>query len=298
MQYAFGPFTLSSGGLLRGSEAVRLTPTPLGVLRELVAHSPTPVPYPRLATAGWVHGAPSRECIARAIHQIRRALDRQEAGTARWVESVRARGYRFVPNARVTVAPSGTVGVPIAGRGTDGAIARRLCAEAETLVAVQPDRLADAASLYRRALSLGPGMPLARRGLAECGLWAALAEGHPPAVDATIASLVVALRGAPSDARARACLALATAVAGQGSLAEEHAQRALSLDDSDCVVVWYAGLVALCTGDHERGADLVATAAWLEPSRMRLRRHWLAIDAARQSGRRGLALLQFLDARA
>jgi DNA-binding winged helix-turn-helix (wHTH) protein len=293
VHFEFGPFTLSPEGLAKDSQAVWLAPTPLGVLRELVASSPRAVPYPQLAAAGWVRTTPSRECIARAVHHVRRTLEQNHTGTARWVESVRARGYRFAPRAEVTArsAPPQFAGVG----AHDAAAAAQACVEAERLAALCPDRLPEIARLYRRALTLDPGTVRARRGLAECWTWATLAGDSPTLVDDAIAKLGAIVRSSPWDARSQASLALATVVAG-GDLAaaRDRAHGAVSASN-DCHVLWFAGVVALCAGQHERGRDLIAHAAFRGAGDERLRRHWLGTPAALRSGRRGSSLLRLLD---
>lgn len=296
MHFAFGPFTLSSDVLLNRSQVVWLPPTPLCVLRELVANSPRSVPYSRLAAAGWLWNTPSRDCIARAIHQVRSALEQHHPGSARWIETVRMRGYRFVPGASVTAAP-------LPDDGGSGAVSSRheaqsaveWCRAADVLAALHPERILETTRLYRRALECDERMVRARRGLAECAVWATLAGGPAERLDHAVGHLVAALRAAPWDARTQACLALAAVVTGRElAVARRRARRALGAQRDHSRVAWYAGLVALHAGDHAGGADLLAEAAWREPSHALLRCHWSRTAEAIDSGRRGTALLQFL----
>jgi DNA-binding winged helix-turn-helix (wHTH) protein len=294
VHFEFGPFTLSPEGLAKDTQAVWLAPTPLGVLRELVASSPRAVPYPQLAAAGWVRTKPSRECIARAVHQVRRTLEQHHTGTARWVESVRTRGYRFAPRTDVT-ARSAPLHSAFAGGAHAATAAAQSCVEAERLAALCPERLPEIERLYRRALSLDSGAVRARRGLAECWAWATLAGNAPTLVDDAIVQLGAIVRSSPWDARSQAGLALATVVAGGDFAAARDRAHGAVATGADCHVLWFAGLVALSTGQHERGRDLVANAAFLGAGNERLRRHWLGTSAALRSGRRGVSLLRLLD---
>lgn len=294
MEFDFGPFTLAPEGLRKGAQSVWLPSAALGVLTELVANAPRTVPYPRLAAAGWARAAPSRECIARAVHQLRRALDHTEAGAGRWVETVRTRGYRFAP--RPGIVPANRWDDAARARVRERALGSAACLEAERLAALRPDALDELARRYRRARSIDPESPAPWRGLAECAIWRAVARGAHAALDEALAELAAAMRRMPYDARSQACLALAHAVSG-GDLRHCSArmERALAEADSDSRVLWYSGLVELCAGERLRGSDRIAAAAFLEPSHERLRRHWLRTTAAIASSRRGLELLRQLD---
>jgi DNA-binding winged helix-turn-helix (wHTH) protein/tetratricopeptide (TPR) repeat protein len=94
---AFPPFRLDVAGdrLLRGSDAVALTPKALAVLRHLIDNRNRLVTKEELLNTVWagvhVSGAVLKSCIL----DIRRALD-DPVRSPRFIETVHRRGYRFV----------------------------------------------------------------------------------------------------------------------------------------------------------------------------------------------------------
>lgn len=99
--WAFGPFELrSGGGLVRedGSE-VALAAKPLAMLLHLVRHHERVVPRAELLEAIWPGVSISAAAFDSALRDLRRALG-ESAAEARFIETLRSRGLRFVTPVR------------------------------------------------------------------------------------------------------------------------------------------------------------------------------------------------------
>lgn len=108
LDLVFPPFRLDVAGeqLWRGSQAVRLRPGNLAVLRHLAENAGRLVTWEELRGKVWPGTSVSQAVLRSAIRDLRRAL--QDGATApRFIETVARRGYRFIaPVSRVRPAPA------------------------------------------------------------------------------------------------------------------------------------------------------------------------------------------------
>ena len=95
--YRFGPFLVDRVGyrVLRGSEAVDLTPKLLDLLLHLIDRPGTLVTKEELLEALWPGANVTENALAQAMSELRQALG-DEAGAPRFIKTVARRGYRFI----------------------------------------------------------------------------------------------------------------------------------------------------------------------------------------------------------
>jgi class 3 adenylate cyclase/predicted ATPase len=93
----FGPYRLNleHGQLWRGTQAVKLTPKALAVLRQLVQQSGQVVSKEELFQTVWADTVVSDAALTFCIQELRRAL-RDNAKESRYIETVHRRGFRFI----------------------------------------------------------------------------------------------------------------------------------------------------------------------------------------------------------
>jgi DNA-binding winged helix-turn-helix (wHTH) protein len=101
MRVRFGAFTLDSGAraLLKGREAVHLSPKAFDVLEILVARRPNVVAKEILLTEVWPGKIVEEANLAMAVGEIRKAIGEDPKSPA-LVVTVARRGYRFAAEAQ------------------------------------------------------------------------------------------------------------------------------------------------------------------------------------------------------
>src|SRR3982750_3564581 len=95
--YRFGPFLVDGVGyrIVRGSEALDLTPQLLDLLLYLLDHAGTLVTKEALLEALWPDANVTDNALTQAVSELRQALD-DDAAAPRYIKTVARRGYRFV----------------------------------------------------------------------------------------------------------------------------------------------------------------------------------------------------------
>ena len=95
--YRFGPFLVDRVGyrMLRGSEALDLTPQLLDLLLYLLERAGTLVTKDALLEALWPDANVTDNALAQAVSELRQALG-DNAATPQFIKTVARRGYRFV----------------------------------------------------------------------------------------------------------------------------------------------------------------------------------------------------------
>ena len=95
--YRFGPFLVdrASYRVLRGANAVDLTPKLLDLLLHLVDHAGTLVTKEELLDALWPGANVTDNALAQAVSELRQALG-DDAGTPEYIKTIARRGYRFI----------------------------------------------------------------------------------------------------------------------------------------------------------------------------------------------------------
>jgi DNA-binding winged helix-turn-helix (wHTH) protein/Flp pilus assembly protein TadD len=95
--YRFGPFFVDRAGyrVLRGSDAVDLTPKLLDLLLHLLERPGTLVTKEELLEALWPGANVTENALAQAMSELRQALG-DEAGSPQFIKTVARRGYRFI----------------------------------------------------------------------------------------------------------------------------------------------------------------------------------------------------------
>lgn len=103
--YEFGPFRLDPGRhlLLRGGDAIPLTPKAYEILLALVTRSGALLTKQQLMAAVWGDIAVEENNLNQGISALRKALDDGQNG-GRYIETVPRLGYRFVADVRVSDA--------------------------------------------------------------------------------------------------------------------------------------------------------------------------------------------------
>src|SRR5580765_5267841 len=93
----FGPFVLDRAGyrLLRGHEAVRLTPQLLDLLLHLVDRAGVLVTKDELLDALWPNANVTENALTHAVSELRNALG-DRASAPLFIKTIARRGYRFI----------------------------------------------------------------------------------------------------------------------------------------------------------------------------------------------------------
>jgi len=119
-QYRFGPFVVDRARyrVVRGAEALELTPKLLDLLIHLVDHAGSLVTKEQLLDALWPGANVTDNALAQAVSELREALG-DHAGTPHFIKTVTRRGYRFIApvepiteDAPEDTAPAATVRSP------------------------------------------------------------------------------------------------------------------------------------------------------------------------------------------
>lgn len=94
--YRFDAFVLTDAELLRNGLPVAIAPTPLHVLRTLIAHHPNVMSRDELQRVIWqTEVAVDSGFVARAVSRVREVLG-DSAQHPRFIETLPKRGYRFI----------------------------------------------------------------------------------------------------------------------------------------------------------------------------------------------------------
>jgi DNA-binding winged helix-turn-helix (wHTH) protein len=107
-QYRFGPFVVDRTRyrVLRGDNAVDLTPKLLDLLLHLVDHAGSLVTKEQLLDALWPDANVTDNALAQAVSELREALG-DDAATPHYIKTVARRGYRFIaPVDEIKTAPA------------------------------------------------------------------------------------------------------------------------------------------------------------------------------------------------
>ena len=156
MSWAFGPYTLDAEGHLSlGPSAIPLSPLQRRLLLSLVRHAGHVLEKETLLQEVWGHTQVSDVSLARAIHGLRRILDRGPLGSS-VIRTIYGSGYRFDASVRLQ-APQETPAAPTEAAGFPSALA--LSHFVEGLVQVRhrdPQLLPNAAQHFRHCLSEHP----------------------------------------------------------------------------------------------------------------------------------------------
>jgi DNA-binding winged helix-turn-helix (wHTH) protein/tetratricopeptide (TPR) repeat protein len=93
----FGPFVLDRSGyrLLRGTEAIRLSPQLLDLLLHLVDRAGALVTKEELLDALWPNANVTENALTQAVSELRQALG-DSASAPRFIKTIARRGYRFI----------------------------------------------------------------------------------------------------------------------------------------------------------------------------------------------------------
>lgn len=105
----FPPFRLDVANeqLWRGEQLIALRPKTFAILRYLVEHPGRLVTKEELLHAVWGETQVSEDGLRDYLREIRQALG-DDATTPRFVETVRGRGYRFLPTVTTPPVPGST----------------------------------------------------------------------------------------------------------------------------------------------------------------------------------------------
>jgi DNA-binding winged helix-turn-helix (wHTH) protein len=117
--YEFGPFRLDAPNreLLRGADAIGLTPKVVDVLLELVTHHGQLVLKDDLLRAVWPDTHVTEANLTQAVFVLRKALG--DAGpNHRFIATIAGRGYRFVADVRVIPIAAAAGALPAFVDGT------------------------------------------------------------------------------------------------------------------------------------------------------------------------------------
>jgi DNA-binding winged helix-turn-helix (wHTH) protein len=96
-QYRFGPFVVDRARyrVLRGGDALDLTPKLLDLLLHLVDHAGSLVTKEQLLDALWPDANVTDNALAQAVSELREALG-DDAASPQFIKTVARRGYRFI----------------------------------------------------------------------------------------------------------------------------------------------------------------------------------------------------------
>jgi DNA-binding winged helix-turn-helix (wHTH) protein/tetratricopeptide (TPR) repeat protein len=121
----FEPFRLDVADerLWRGEDPVRLTHKAFGVLRHLAEHAAQLVTKDELLDAVWPDTNVSEAAMTVCIRELRQALE-DDAQAPRFIETVRGRGYRFIPPVTIVDRSSAPRQVGAPARPTPGIVPR------------------------------------------------------------------------------------------------------------------------------------------------------------------------------
>jgi Tol biopolymer transport system component/DNA-binding winged helix-turn-helix (wHTH) protein len=107
-RYRFGDLSLDTGRrrVRRGDDTIPLTALSFDLLRVLVEEAPNVVEHEQLASKAWgARRIVSPENLAKRVMLLRQALGDQ-ADHCRYIEGVRGRGYRLIPDVHVESTPA------------------------------------------------------------------------------------------------------------------------------------------------------------------------------------------------
>lgn len=179
--WAFGPYSLDAEGHLSlGPSAIPLSPLQRRLLLSLVRHAGHVLEKETLLQEVWGHTQVSDVSLARAVHGLRRILDRGPLGSS-VIRTIYGSGYRFDASVRA-LAPQ----QPAAPSAETGGFPSSLALShfVEGLVQVRhrdPQRLPHAAQHFRQCLASHPEFAPAQVQLAAT-LLAQFQWGQLPAI--------------------------------------------------------------------------------------------------------------------
>lgn len=112
--YRFGPFLVDRAGyrVVRGDQALDLTPKLLDLLLHLLDHAGELVTKEALLDAVWPDANVTDNALAQAISDLRDALG-DDATAATYIKTVARRGYRFVAPVTALPEPAGATGAAV-----------------------------------------------------------------------------------------------------------------------------------------------------------------------------------------
>jgi predicted ATPase/DNA-binding winged helix-turn-helix (wHTH) protein len=255
---AFGEFVLdvAEARLTRAGQALALTPKPLAFLATLVQQPGTLVSKDELLDTVWRRRFVSDSAVKSVLSELRAVLG-DDARAPRWIETVQARGYRFVGAVQALPAqPSDLPGLalplgnlpllhtPPLGRDSDLAQLKALIEQHEPPLLTLTGPAGVGKSLLALALATQ-----ARSAHAD-GVWLVDLAGLSPGCDALTlrASVAHALR--LSDAAARDDEALARSL--------QNLSLLLVLDNAEHVLEPAASMLAQLLS-HGPGLKVIAT---------------------------------------
>lgn len=267
---AFGEFVLdvANARLLRAGQPVALTPKPFAVLSTLAQRPGELVSKDHLLDTVWRRRFVSDSAVKSVLSELRAVLG-DDARAPRWVETVPARGYRFVGAVQPAVSlvaprPAAAAGnlplmsTPLLGR--DEAL-RELLGEVASLPSPALLTLTGPAGVGKSHLALA--LAIRCRGSFADGAWRIDLAALPPGADTTLVRTTLANALRLADAAARDDEALALSLAGLGLL--------LLLDNAEHVVDALAPVLARLLSQVQ-GLTVVVTSR--EPLHLALERQW------------------------
>jgi TolB-like protein/DNA-binding winged helix-turn-helix (wHTH) protein/Flp pilus assembly protein TadD len=137
--------------VIRDGTAIELSALNFDLLRVLVEAAPNVVTYDDLAQRVWGRHFVSPENVAQRIKLLRHGLA-DDASEPRFIETVRGKGYRLIPSARIVPVPvAGATDVRRLPSLTATVVAAALVLGAASSVYLLGKRFADAGDDYRRA---------------------------------------------------------------------------------------------------------------------------------------------------
>jgi DNA-binding winged helix-turn-helix (wHTH) protein/Tfp pilus assembly protein PilF len=282
VRHRFGPFVLASDRLTAAGRTVHLPAKPLALLRALLERPGDTVDKRQLSLSVWGRPSASDQSIARSVFLLRQALDDHAPAMGACIETVYGRGYRFVAPV-VLERDGGPLRAVEHGHATGDPAdtparrkSRGLTLQVRALLARGTPRLRDAFLLGERAVAADPSYAPALASLAECHLACATSSLVEPreAVDRARALLRGALRIAPHDGRAQACMGLVhSAFEWNVPLADEAFARACSLAPADALVRSLHGRHLLSTGVFGRALEELDVAVALDAANLALLVH-------------------------
>lgn len=267
---AFGEFVLdvANARLLRAGQTVPLTPKPFAVLATLAQRPGELVSKDHLLDTVWRRRFVSDSAVKSVLSELRAVLG-DDARSPRWVETVPARGYRFIGAVQPTTPPvpprpvPGGGNLPLAatplfGRDT---VLQELLDEIQDRPSPALLTLTGPAGVGKSHLALA--LATARRSACPDGAWRVDLAGLPSGSDATQLRVTLAHALRLADAAARDDEALVQSLEGLGLL--------LLLDNAEHVVEALAPVLAQLLA---RVAGLTVLVTSREPLHLPIERQW------------------------
>ncbi len=267
---AFGEFVLdvANARLLRAGQPVALTPKPFAVLATLAQRPGELVSKDYLLDTVWRRRFVSDSAVKSVLSELRAVLG-DDARSPRWIETVPARGYRFVGAVQPTAPWVPPRPQPLAGNlplaatpllGRDRALQELLC-ELQALSSPTLLTLTGPAGVGKSHLALA--LATACRGAHADGAWRVDLASLPPGADGAVVRTTLGSALRLADAAARDDEALAQSLEGLSLL--------LLLDNAEHVAEALAPVLARLLA---RVGGLVVLATSREPLHLLGERQW------------------------